>query len=578
MKFSRFSILTFCLLLLVGCQEESATEFADLILTNANVYTVNEAMPKAQAIAVKGERILDVGSAEAMQAYANENTQLIDCEGQFLMPGFIEGHGHFNGLGKLMLNLNFLKVQSWDEIVEMVAEKAKTAEPGEWIVGRGWHQEKWIRTPDKQVLGYPYHDLLSAVSPDNPVMLRHASGHSLFANEKAMEMSGISAETPNPFGGEIVRSSNGEAIGVFEEKAMNLVQDSYNEYLATLSIEEKKKIWLEEIELAQQECLAKGVTSFQDAGSSFQDIEWYRELATNQELDLRLWVMLRRSYDEMKDRMEGFPMVDEGDHYFTCRAIKSAVDGALGAFGAWLLKPYNDKAGFIGQNTVPITEVKSIADLAIANDMQFCVHAIGDRANRVVLDIYESALTTKQDPTAQRWRIEHAQHLDTTDIPRFRELGIIASMQGIHCTSDAPFVEKRLGRQRAKYGAYPWRSLLDAGVVIANGTDAPVEDVDPIECFYASVTRKRIDNGFEFFPEQRMTREEAIYSYTLGNAFAAFEEAHKGSIEKGKLADFVVLSQDLSTCTDAEILETEILKTIVGGKVKFEKSQWWGSE
>jgi predicted amidohydrolase YtcJ len=219
---------------------------------------------------------------------------------------------------------------------------------------------------------------------------------------------------------------------------------------------------------------------------------------------------------------------------------------------------------------VPITEVKSIADLAFENDMQFCVHAIGDRANRVVLNIYESSFNLNPDKTDLRWRIEHAQHLDTSDIPRFKELNIIASMQGIHCTSDAPFVEKRLGRDRAKYGAYPWRSLLDAGVVIANGTDAPVEDVDPIECFYASVTRKRIDNGFEFFPEQSMTRKEAIYSYTLGNAYAGFEEDHKGSIEKGKLADFVVLSKDLSSCTDEEILETKVLKTIVGGKVKYD--------
>jgi predicted amidohydrolase YtcJ len=349
MKYLYLAAITLLLAATWSCQPSESQEIADLILTNGNIYTVNEAMPAAEAVAIKGERILDVGTADAIKAYQGENTEVIDCEGQFVMPGFIEGHGHFNGLGKLLLNLNFLNSKSWDEIVAMVAAKAKDAEPGEWIIGRGWHQEKWLETPEKQVLGYPYHDLLSAVSPDNPVLLRHASGHSYFGNAKAMELAGVSAETPNPFGGEIVRDAGGEAIGVFEEKAMTLLDDAYGEYLATLSIEEKKEIWLQEIELATQECLAKGVTSFQDAGSSFQDIEWYQELAENGELDLRLWVMLRRPYDEMKDRMEGFPIIDKGNHYFTCRAIKSAVDGALGAFGAWLLKPYNDKAGFIGK-------------------------------------------------------------------------------------------------------------------------------------------------------------------------------------------------------------------------------------
>ncbi len=270
--------------------------------------------------------------------------------------------------------------------------------------------------------------------------------------------------------------------------------------------------------------------------------------------------------------MGGLPIVDAGNHYFTCKAIKSAVDGALGSFGAWLLKSYRDKQNFHGQNTVPIDEVEKIAQLAWEHDMQLCVHAIGDRANREVLDIFEATFKTDPSRKDHRWRIEHAQHLDTADIPRFRDLGVIASMQGIHCTSDAPFVVKRLGEERARYGAYPWRSLIDAGVVVTNGTDAPVEDVDPIESFYASVTRRRPDTGLEFFPEQAMTREEAIHSYTLACAFAAFEEKDKGSLEEGKLADIVVLSKDLANCTDEEILQTEVLMTIVGGEVKYKKS------
>jgi predicted amidohydrolase YtcJ len=386
-----------------------------------------------------------------------------------------------------------------------------------------------------------------------------------------MELAGISVETPNPFGGEIVRDSRGRAIGVFEEKAMAMINDAYSEYLATLNPDQQKESWLRGIELAEEECLTKGITSFQDAGSSFQDIDRYKELADAGELDLRLWVMVRRSYDEMKEKMDGLPVIGYGNNFFTCKAIKTAVDGALGAFGAWLLRPYADKHDFVGQNTVPLAEVRNIAQLAWDNDMQLCVHAIGDKGNQITLDIMEAVFEQDSSRTGHRWRVEHAQHLDTTDIPRFREMGVIASMQGIHCTSDAPFVEKRLGYERAKYGAYPWRSLLDADVLVMNGTDAPVEDVSPIESYYASVTRKRADSGFEFFPEQAMTREEAIYSYTLANAFGAFEEDIKGSLEVGKLADIVILSNDLTSCTDEQILGTEVMLTMVGGQIKHQQ-------
>jgi predicted amidohydrolase YtcJ len=562
--------LLFFVLLLAACQSEQK-EIADTIITNGNVYTVNEAQPRAEAIAIKGDKILAVGSQEEIEALKGDETTIIDAEGQFVMPGFIEGHGHFAGLGSSLMNLNFLKSKSWEEIVAMVAERAEETPEGEWITGRGWHQEKWITPVEQNVLGYPLHDALSAVTPNHPVVLRHASGHSLFANAKAMELAGISVETPNPFGGEIVRDSRGRAIGVFEEKAMAMINDAYSEYLATLNPDQQKESWLRGIELAEEECLTKGITSFQDAGSSFQDIDRYKELADAGELDLRLWVMVRRSYDEMKEKMDGLPVIGYGNNFFTCKAIKTAVDGALGAFGAWLLRPYADKHDFVGQNTVPLAEVRNIAQLAWDNDMQLCVHAIGDKGNQITLDIMEAVFEQDSSRTGHRWRVEHAQHLDTTDIPRFREMGVIASMQGIHCTSDAPFVEKRLGYERAKYGAYPWRSLLDADVLVMNGTDAPVEDVSPIESYYASVTRKRADSGFEFFPEQAMTREEAIYSYTLANAFGAFEEDIKGSLEVGKLADIVILSNDLTSCTDEQILGTEVMLTMVGGQIKHQQ-------
>lgn len=553
-----------------SCQPK---ETADTILMNGNIYTVVGSQKTVQAIAIKGDRIMALGSNDEVEKYKSENTKIMDLEGQFTMPGFIEGHAHFSGLGNTLMNLNFLKSKNWDEIVGMVEEKVKTVKPGEWITGRGWHQEKWDKTPEKNILGYPYHDRLSEISPNNPVVLRHASGHGSFANKAAMEAAGINLETPDPKGGEIVRDpTTGEAIGVFEEKAQNIITDTYDDYLATLPEEEKLARWYEGISLAEQECLAKGVTSFQDAGSSFEEVDRYKKMAEDGELDLRLWAMIRRPYDEMKDKMDGLPIIDAGNHFFTCRAIKAAIDGALGAFGAWMLKPYADKANFEGQNVSPIEELKNIAGMCLENDLQYCVHAIGDRGNRITLDIYEEAFQKMPEKKNLRWRVEHAQHLDTADIPRFKDLGVIASMQGIHCTSDAPFVVKRLGEERAKYGAYPWRSLIDAGVLVTNGTDAPVEDVDPIESYYASVTRKRVDSGMEFFPEQKMTREEGIYSYTFGNAIAAFEEDHKGSLEVGKLADIVVLSKDLINCPEEEIMDTKILMTMVGGEVKYEKN------
>ena len=550
-----------------SCQ---TSESADTVLINGNIITVDNNNPKVEAIAIIKDRIYKLGSTEAIKKLISQNTKVIDLHGNFAMPGFIEGHGHFSGLGNSLMNLNFLTAKSWDEIIAQVAQKAKTAQPGEWITGRGWHQEKWTSPLDQQIHGYPFHNKLSELTPNNPVVLQHASGHSLFANKKAMELAGINIETPNPSGGEIIRSSNGEAIGVFEENAMMPIRKAYLEYLETIPSEEKKAYWLKGIELAQKECLANGITSFHDAGASFQEIDRYKNLAENNQLDIRLWTMIGLPYDSLKGKLDGFPIINKGNHFFTCRAIKSYVDGALGSFGAWLLKPYNDKPSFVGQNTTTIEEITNIAALAFEQNLQLCVHAIGDRANREVLDIFEKTFHQDSSRNDLRWRIEHAQHLHPNDIPRFKKLQVIAAMQGIHCTSDAPFVIKRLGLERAQNGAYAWRSLLDEGVVIANGTDAPVEDVNPIPNFYASVSRKRTDTGLEFFPEQRMTREEAIYSYTLGNAFAAFEENDKGSITEGKLADIVVLSKDLLHCTNEDILATKVLYTIVGGIIKYE--------
>lgn len=549
-----------------GCQSD---EMADLVIYNANIYAVDTTYQEATSIAIKDGLILKIGSESDIEKLSDENTEKINADGKFVMPGFIEGHGHYSGLGYSLINLNFLQSKSWEDIVDAVAKRATEVKPGQWIIGRGWHQEKWDSIPKQNMYNYPFHYTLSDVSPDNPVLLYHASGHSVYANKKAMDLAGITKETSNPVGGEIVRNSDGDAIGVFEERAMGVFKNKYQEYLASLDKGQLDSIWYSAIQLAEKECISKGVTSFQDAGSSFEELDKYEKLAIDGNMKVRLWAMARHPANELEGKVGKYKKINVGNRFYTCNAIKSEVDGALGAFGAWLLEPYSDKPGFKGQNTTDIYDVKKIADMAIANDMQFCVHAIGDRANRVVLDIYEGVIGQHPDKKDIRWRIEHAQHLSPDDIPRFAKNKIIASMQGIHCTSDAPFVVKRLGTDRSRLGAYAWRSLLDNGVIVANGTDAPVEDVDPIKSFYASVTRRREDSGLVFFSEQKMTREEAIYSYTLGNAFAAFEDEYKGSLRAGKVADLVILSNDLVKCTDDEILKTKVLYTITDGKVRF---------
>ncbi|HLP96304.1 MAG TPA: amidohydrolase [Saprospiraceae bacterium] len=556
-------------LLVMACQQAGKTPeqpLPTLILVNGNFFTADSAQTKVTAVAIAGERILALGTDEAMKKLAGPQTQVLDLQGAFAMPGFIEGHGHFNGLGQSLQNLNLIQTKSWEEITGMVAEKVKNTKPGEWIEGRGWHQEKWIEPAGTTVNGYPYHHNLSAVSPNNPVILYHASGHGLIANAKALELAGISRETSDPVGGRIVRDAKGNLTGVFEENAMTLIEKPFSQWLNQRSEAEKVAAFDKTTQLAAQECLAKGITSFQDAGSGFWELEQYRRLAEAGQLPLRLWAMASQPQAHDIPKLANYPQIGLGKGFFTCRAVKCYFDGALGSYGAWLLAPYDDKPGFVGQNTTPLDTIANMAQVCKKYGLQLCVHAIGDRANREVLNVAENARLDKD----ARWRIEHAQHVDPQDIPRFAQLGVIASMQAIHCTSDAPFVVKRLGEQRARTGAYAWRSLIDSGAHLTNGTDAPVEDVDPLPCLYASVTRKRADTGFEFFPEQKMTREEALRSYTIWNAWGAFEEKEKGSLTPGKLADIVVLSKDLLQCQPEEILQAKVLKTIVGGKVAFE--------
>ncbi len=569
----RLSVFLLALLpLSFGLRAAAQIQPADLALVNGRIATVESALGVVDAIAMRGEQIVAVGSNAEIQNYIGNATQVIDLDGRFAMPGFIEGHAHFIGLGESMMMLKNQEAKSWQEVIEQVERAVSVTPPGQWITGRGWHQSKWSSPPENNVDGYPTHDELSKISPDNPVLLRHASGHMSFANDYAMRLAGVDKNTKDPAGGEILRNEAGEPIGVFRETAQGLISRAQ-------AVDESKKTTAQRaeqlsraIQLATEECLQKGVTSFQDAGTPLRQIAVLKSLAENGQLGIRLWVMVRDQNENMEGRLKHVKMIGFGNNRLTVRALKRSIDGALGPHGAWLLAPYSDMPTSSGLNTATVESVKRTAELAIENDFQMCVHAIGDRANREVLDIFAEQFQKNPSRLNRRWRVEHAQHLDPADIPRFSELGVIASMQGVHCTSDAVFVPKRLGMRRSKEGAYVWRSLIDSGAVVTNGTDAPVEDVNPLPSFYASVTRQLAD-GVTFFPEQVMTREEALRSYTIDCAYAAFEENLKGSLLPGKLGDVVVLSHNLLDCPAEDILKAKVEMTVLGGKLVYRRPQ-----
>lgn len=536
---------------------------ADLVLTNGRIVTLDPRRPEARALAVRGDRVLATGSEDEIAPLVGRRTRVIDLRGALAVPGFVDSHAHFLGIGARRLQLDLAGAASFDEVVALVRDAARDAAPGELVRGRGWHQSKWSAPPPGAVEGLPVHDALSAVSPENPVVLVHASGHAALANARAMELAGVTRDTPDPEGGEVVRDARGEPIGVFRENAQRLLDP----VVAAAAPPDKRRMAL----LAREECLSKGITSLHDAGSSFEDAALLGELAREDALGVRLWVMLLEPNERLAAGLARLPAADERHHRFAVGGIKVWMDGALGSHGAWLLEPYADLPGSTGLATVAPESLARTAELALEHGLQLCVHAIGDRANRTVLDVYERAFRARGvDGSALRWRIEHAQHVDPADVPRFAELGVIASVQGVHCTSDATFVPARLGAERARATSYAWRSLLDSGAVVANGTDAPVEDPDPLACFAASVTR-RTPSGATFVPEQRMTRAEALVSYTRSGAYAAFQEELVGALAPGMLADVAVLSHDVLTVPDEELRDARVLYTVVGGRVLYER-------
>ena len=572
LKSLRFNSITIIAILFIfGCSRDNS---ADLVIKSAKIYTVDPGNPKASAVAVKNGRIVTVGFYSAVEPLIGPNTVVIDLQGQTMIPGFIESHGHIMGLGSSKMKLDLNGIKDYNELVDMVADAVSETEPGEWILGRGWHQSKWTPKPKIMVKGFQTHHKLSAVSPDNPVYLTHASGHAGFANAKAMEIAGITSGSNFEMelgdeiilkrnDGEIIRDVNGSPTGIFNEVAQRLISKHLPE--------ENDSYRDRSLELAIDECLRYGVTSFQDAGSGKASIDTYKRFLNSGKMKIRLYVMLTsRDPDLLKDWYQSGPEIGLGNNFLTIRAIKLNADGALGSRGAWLLADYSDRPGHAGMSTQELSYVREVSEKGLQYGFQVNTHAIGDRAVREVLDQYEYAFVRVPEKN-HRFRIEHAQHIDPEDIPRFSDMGVIASIQGIHMSSDRPWAIDRLGKKRIEESAYVWRNLLKSGAVVINGTDVPVEPISPIESFYASVTRKTLEgyppDGYE--PSQKMTRGEALKSYTLDAAYGAFEEHFKGSIKVGKVADFTVLSRDIMTVSDDAILGTKILYTIVNGKIEY---------
>ncbi len=564
------SALLICCLILASCSGPNKTA-ATLLIYGGPIYTVDSTQTKVEAVAIHADTIVFAGKLTDAEEYKNDQTQIIDLKGKTMTPGLIEGHGHFMGLGYNELNLDLMNTTSYQEIVDAVAAEVKKVQPGEWITGRGWHQSKWDQLPEDAVNGFQTHYKLSEVSPDNPVFLRHASGHAAFANAKAMEIAGLeilSKDGVDKFeveGGEVMRDGLGRPTGIFNERAMTLIA----QHIPETTPEKNKKAF----ELAVAACHRNGITGFHDAGIGKETIDLYTEMKGSDKMKIRLYAMLTGWDKELlNDWYKKGPSVDP-DHLFTIRSVKLNCDGALGSRGAWLLEEYTDRPGHFGHETLPMAFVKETSLNGLQNGFQVCAHAIGDRANKEILDRYEAAFSELPNLAEDhRFRIEHAQHLHPDDIPRFAELGVIPAMQAVHMSSDRPWAIDRLGEKRIKEGAYMWQALLQSGIPIVNGTDVPVEPINPIASFYASVSRKTLkgtpEGGYE--PAQKMTREQALRSYTLDAAYGAFEEDIKGSITIGKLADFTIYDQDIMQVAEDKLMDTKIAMTIFNGEIVYD--------
>ncbi|HEY1953510.1 MAG TPA: amidohydrolase [Gemmatimonadaceae bacterium] len=535
---------------------------ADLVLTNGTIYTVDNARPRASAMAVRGGHVLFVGSDAEARALAGASTRVIDLHGMTVLPGFTDAHAHLLGLGTMLGRVNLAGSTSYDDVIARVKAFTKDIRPGEWIQGRGWDQNRW---PTKE---FPTHEALSRAFPNNPVALERIDGHAVLANARAMELAHVNAATRDPSGGRIIRLASGAPSGVFVDNASGLIARAIP---APTRADTRKAILA-----AIAEANRWGLTSIDDPGENAQTIALFEELAQAGNYNLRNYVMLSDPGEPGSAEAQGNPYIKRGpqsalyDGHIWVRAIKLYADGALGSRGAALLAPYTDEPTNSGLLVSRPEHIEAWAEQGLRTGFQINVHAIGDRGNRIVLDAFDSALR-KYPKADHRFRIEHAQILSPEDIPRFARLGVIPSMQATHQTSDMGWAESRVGAQRIR-GAYAWRSLLNTGVVIPNGTDFPVEEVNPLLTFHAAVTRQDPNNqpAGGWYPEQKMTRQEALQSMTIWAAYAGFQESMLGSLTPGKYADFVILDRDIMEVPDTEILGARVISTWVGGKAVYQ--------
>ncbi len=529
---------------------------ADLIVTNARVYTADESRPLAEAFAVRDGRIVFVGSRQEADALKGSATRVVDAGGRTVIPGMVDAHAHFGGLAQKLRAVDLVGTKSYDEVIARVVEKAKTTPKGTWIIGRGWDQNAWGDTR------FPTHEKLSAALPDHPVALERVDGHAAFANMAAMRLAELTAATKDPSGGKIIRDAQGNPTGVLVDNASSIVERK----IPSPTMADARAALKDAIAVMHR----WGLTGVHDAGASAPMIDLYEDMAKSKELGLRLYVMIGDDSTALRKYMAMGPRSALYDGQVWVRSIKLYADGAMGSRGAALLEPYSDDPNNTGLLLSAPAHIRDVAERALKSGFQVNTHAIGDRGNRVVLDAYEQALKTV--PTADhRFRVEHAQIINYDDIPRFAQLGVIPSMQASHQTSDMYWIGKRLGPTRV-LGAYAWRSLINSGVIIPNGSDFPVEEVNPLISFHASIARQDANDwpAGGWFPEQRMTREEALRSMTLWPAQAAFQEKEMGSLTTGKFADFVILDQDIMRVPAELVLKTKVLATYVAGKPVFE--------
>jgi predicted amidohydrolase YtcJ len=556
---SRFFVSVMAMAL-AACQAGQPVEPASLIVHNAKVYTVNSTQPEAQAVAVRGDRIVLVGSTDAALALRGSDTRVIDAGGATLVPGIQDSHGHFTNLGASLQVLPLRGTTSYEQIVEMVRARAATARPGEWIQGRSWDQNDW------PVKDWPHHGQLTAAAPNNPVYLTRVDGHAALVNKAALDAAGITTSTADPPGGRIIRDDAGEAAGVLIDTAQDLVASKIPPVSAA-QLEEQ-------ILLADAEARQLGLTMVHDAGATPDHVAAYKRLIDGGRLKTRLYVMLRGPLSMLEPEFKKGPLINYGGHRLSVRAIKIGADGALGSRGAALLEPYSDEPSTSGLMTMPPDEIYAQTLAASRAGFQTCIHAIGDRGNRVAMDTFERVQSEVSGARNLRMRNEHAQILDAAEIPRFAQLNVIASMQATHATSDMPWVSDRIGPERTAEGAYVWQRLMKSGVVLANGSDFPVEEPNPMLGFYAAVTRQdasgRPPGGW--MPDERLSRDEMLKSFTWNAAYAAHAEKDLGSLEVGKLADMVLLDKDVMTVDPKEILSTRPRLTIIGGEIVFERT------